>query len=275
MVDSADDARKAVRERYKAGADLIKVMATGGGDEPGARPAQGPQMTQEELDVIVATARDYGMSVAAHAHGAAGIERAVRAGVATIEHGTYMDEALIRLMKERGTYLVPTLMAGEWITEKAKIDGHLPEIVRPKAAAIGPLMAANFARAHRAGVKILSRHRQRRFRAWPQRARVRADGRGGHAPMDAIRAATSVPAAYLGIADRYGSIEPGKVADLIAVPGDPIADIGVLTRGELRDAGRHDREGRQVSGERLHRTDRPVPALPRWASGRSSARPGW
>jgi len=227
VIDSPDEARKAVRQRYKDGADVIKVMATGGVMSL-ERDGQGPQLSQAEMDAIVATARDYGMTVAAHAHGAEGLARAIRAGVATIEHGTYLNDDLIRMMKERGTFLVPTLMAGEWISQKAAIDGYLPPAVRPKAAAIGPLMAATFTRARQAGVRIL----------FGTDSGVSAHGENAHEfvlmtaagmpAMDAIRSATSIPAAFLGIADRYGTVEAGKVADLIAVPGDPVTDIAML-----------------------------------------------
>ncbi|MCW3838100.1 amidohydrolase family protein [Sphingomonas canadensis] len=229
VVDSPEDAVKAVRERYKDGADVIKVMATGGVMSM-ERDAHGAQMTQAELNAIVSTARDYGMPVAAHAHGTDGILRAVRAGVGSIEHGTYLDDETIRLMKEKGTFLVPTLMAGEWITEKAKIDGALPPVIRPKAAQIGPLMSANFTRALKAGVKIM----------FGTDSGVSAHGDNAHEfelmvqagmrPMDAIRSATSVAAGFLNVGDRYGSVAVGKQADLIAVPGDPIADIGQMRR---------------------------------------------
>ena len=149
-----EDARKAVRQRYKDGADWIKITATGGVLSV-AKSGQNPQFTMEELEAIVDTAADYGMRVAAHAHGTEGMKRAVLAGVASIEHGTYMTEEVMDLMIERGTYFVPTIMAGNWVAEKATIDGFFPELVRPKAAAIGPIIADTFAKAYRRGVPIV------------------------------------------------------------------------------------------------------------------------
>ena len=125
VVNSPEDARKAVRQRYKDGADWIKITATGGVLSV-AKSGQNPQFTDEELKAIVATATDYGMRVAAHAHGTEGMKRAVIAGVASIEHGTYMSEEVMQLMKDRGTYFVPTILAGNWVAEKAKIDGFFP-----------------------------------------------------------------------------------------------------------------------------------------------------
>ena len=153
IINGPVDARKAVRQRYKNGADLIKISATGGVLSQ-AKSGQNSQLFKDELDAIVATAASYGFKVAAHAHGVEGMQRAIRAGVASIEHGTLMDAATMRLMKKHGTYLVPTILAGDFVAEKAKIDGYFPDIVRPKAAAIGPKIQATFGRAYRAGVKI-------------------------------------------------------------------------------------------------------------------------
>jgi imidazolonepropionase-like amidohydrolase len=217
-----------VRQRYKDGADLIKITATGGVLSLAAS-GQNPQFTQEELEAIVETARDYGFHVAAHAHGAEGMKRAIRAGVHSIEHGTYMDDEVIRLMKEHGTWYVPTILAGHFVAEKAEVPGYFPDIVRPKAAAIGPQIQETFARAHAAGVKIafgtdcgVAPHGEnaREFALMVE---------GGMSPMDAIRSATSVAARFLGIDDRLGTIEPGKLADIIAVDGDPLADIGRMS----------------------------------------------
>ncbi|MDZ7643064.1 MAG: amidohydrolase family protein [Woeseiaceae bacterium] len=137
VVNGVADARKAVRQRYKDGADWIKITATGGVLSV-AKSGQNPQFTDEELKAIVDTAADYGLRVAAHAHGTEGMKRAVEAGVVSIEHGTYMDAEVMRLMKRNGTWYVPTIMAGNWVAEKSKIDGFFPDLVRPKAAAIRP-----------------------------------------------------------------------------------------------------------------------------------------
>ncbi len=227
IVNSVEDARKAVRQRYKEGADLIKITATGGVLSL-AKSGQNPQFTEEEIRAIVETANDYGFMVAAHAHGAEGMKRAIRAGVTTIEHGTYMDEEAFELMKEHGTYFVPTISAGNFVAEKAAVPGYFPEIIRPKAAAIGPVIQETFARAYRAGVPI----------AFGTDCGVCPHGsngqeflymvEGGMAPMAAIQSATVVTARLLGIQDETGSITTGKAADLIAVEGDPIADVTEL-----------------------------------------------
>jgi len=153
VVNGPEDAEKAVRQRYKDGADVIKITATGGVLSQ-ARNSQNPQFTEAEVAAIVATARDYGFKVAAHAHGAEGLKRAVRGGVDTIEHGTYLDDEGIKLMKQKGTWLVATISAGKWTAEKAKIDGFFSALVRPKAAEVGPRIQATFGRAYRAGVRI-------------------------------------------------------------------------------------------------------------------------
>lgn len=227
VVNGPDDARKAVRQRYKDGADLIKLTATGGVLSLAAS-GHNPQFTDEELRAVVETAHDYNMIVAVHAHGTEGMKRAVLAGVDSIEHGTYMTDEIIGLMKERGTYWVPTNMAGEWVAEKSKEPGYFPEIVRPKAAAIGPQIRDTFKKAHSAGVKIafgtdsgVSPHGQNAHEFELMVA-------GGMSPMKAIQSATLVSAQLLKIDDRLGTIEERKLADIVAVKGDPLADISLL-----------------------------------------------
>jgi len=229
VVNSAADARRAVRQRYQDGADWIKITATGGVLSVAAS-GENPQFTMEELESIIATANDYGLKVAAHAHGAEGMKRAVLAGVASIEHGTYMTDEIMELMKERGTYYVPTIVAGDWVAEKSRIDGFFPELVRPKAATIGPLIQDTFARAYAAGVPIV----------FGTDTGVSAHGdnaqefglmvEAGMPEMEAIKSATSVAAEFLGISESHGSITVGKQADIIAVPGDPLDDITVMER---------------------------------------------
>jgi imidazolonepropionase-like amidohydrolase len=229
VVNGVEDARKAVRQRYKDGADWIKITATGGVLSV-AKSGQNPQFTDEELRAIVETARDYGLRVAAHAHGTEGMKRAVIAGVASIEHGTYMDDEVMRLMKDNGTYYVPTILAGNWVAEKAKIDGFFPDLVRPKAAAIGPIINETFTRAYKAGVPIV----------FGTDSGVSAHGdnaqefalmvAAGMPPMEAIQSATSIAAGFLGITDTHGSLEKGKLADIIAVPGNPLDDIRQMER---------------------------------------------
>lgn len=227
VINGPYEAAKAVRQRYKEGSDLIKITATGGVLSL-ATNGQNPQFTDEEVQAIVRTARDYGLRVAVHAHGAEGMKRAIRAGVDSIEHGTFMDEEVIELMKTHGTWYVPTISAGKWVGEKALIDGFFPAIVRPKAAAVGPQIDATFAKAWKAGVKI----------AFGTDAGVCPHGENakefaymvanGMPELEALRAATINAATLLGAEKDLGSIEAGKFADLVAVAGNPLKDIQLL-----------------------------------------------
>lgn len=227
VVNSAEDARKAVRQRYKNGADWIKITATGGVLSV-AKSGQNPQFTEEEIREIVNTAKDYGMHVAAHAHGAEGMKRAIRGGVRSIEHGTFMDAEVMELMKKHGTFYVPTILAGVTVGEKAKVAGYFPELVRPKAARIGPEILNTFGKAYNAGVKIafgtdsgVSQHGQN-----GGEFKLMVDG--GMPAMEAIQAATRVNAELLEVADKLGTLEKGKIADIVAVNGDPLQDITVM-----------------------------------------------
>ncbi|HMT37445.1 MAG TPA: amidohydrolase family protein [Thermomonas sp.] len=224
VINSVDDARQAVRQRYKDGSDVIKITATGGVLSY-AKSGDAPQFTVEEARAIVDTARDYGYKVAAHAHGEEGMYRAVAAGVTSIEHGTYMSDRVMGLMKQKGTWYVPTLYAGRFVADKAKIDGYYPDIVRPKAARIGAQIQDTAAKAYRNGVKIafgtdmgVGPHgdNAREF-AYMVDAGIPA--------AYALQAATIHAAEVLGVDDQ-GVVEPGKRADIIAMPGDPVADIG-------------------------------------------------
>ena len=224
VINGPDDARKAVRQRYKDGANLIKLTATGGVLSL-ASSGQNPQFTDEELRAVVETAKDYGFTVAVHAHGTEGMIRAIKAGVTSIEHGTYMDDEARRLMKQYGTVYVPTILAGVWVAEKAKEEDFFPDVVRPKAATIGPLIQETFAKAYKAGVPIafgtdtgVSAHgdNAREFQLMVE---------AGMPPMEAIQSATMGGAKLLRIQDKLGSVEAGKLADLVAVEGDPLADI--------------------------------------------------
>ena len=227
VVNGVADCAKAVRMRYKEGSDLIKITATGGVLSM-AKDGSGAQFTEEEIRAIVTTAKDYGFKVAAHAHGAEGMKRAVLAGVSSIEHGTYMTEEVMELMKQKGTYFVPTIIAGKSSADSAKIPGYYPEIVRAKALVIGNYIQATFAKAYKAGVKI----------AFGTDAGVYAHGKnwmefiymteGGMPILECIKSATVNAADLLGVSDILGSIEKGKYADIIAVDGDPVKDVQVM-----------------------------------------------
>jgi imidazolonepropionase-like amidohydrolase len=153
IINSPQDAWKAVREHYKAGDDLIKIMPSGGVLDESAS-ADNPQMTLEEIKAVVAAAHDYGYTVAAHAHGAEGIRRAVLGGVDSIEHGTFMSDEDMKLMKEHGTWYVPTIIAGKYVQEMASKPGYYPPQVAAKAMKVGPIIQATAGKAYRAGVKI-------------------------------------------------------------------------------------------------------------------------
>jgi imidazolonepropionase-like amidohydrolase len=228
VVNSIEDARQAVRQRYKEGSDVVKITATAGVLSY-AKSGDAPQFTVEEAKAIVDTAKDYGYRVAAHAHGAEGMKRAVQAGVTSIEHGTYMDDEVMSLMKKHGTWYVPTIHAGRFVAEKAKIDGYFPPIVKPKAERIGALIQQTAGRAYRNGVKIgfgtdmgVGPHgdNAREF-AYMVEAGIPA--------AYALQSATFFAAQVLG-ADDQGVVEPGKRADIVAVPGDPLQDIGVTMK---------------------------------------------
>lgn len=227
VIDSPEDAKKAVRQRYKDGADGIKITATGGVLSV-AKSGENPQFTDEELNSIVATANDYGLWTAAHAHGKEGMKRAVIAGINSIEHGTYMDQEVMDLMKSKGTYYVPTIMAGDWVAEKAKIPNFFPALVKPKAEKIGPQIQSTFAKAYKAGVKI----------AFGTDSGVSAHGdnwqefilmtNAGMTNQDALKSATIETAKLLRIEDKLGQIKPGMLADIIAVQQNPVEDISTV-----------------------------------------------
>ncbi|HBF52242.1 MAG TPA: amidohydrolase [Massilia sp.] len=227
VINSPDEGRQAVRERYKEGADLIKITATGGVLSQAAS-GQNSQYTEDELKAIVSTAKDYGFRVAAHAHGAEGLKRALRAGVDSIEHGTLMDDDSVALFKKTGGWYVPTISAGRYVADKAKDPNYYSALVRPKAAAIGPQLQATFARAYKAGVKIAFGTDAGVF---PHGENAKEFGymvEAGMTPIDAIRAATIHAATLLDQPKRLGMLEPGFAGDIVAVEGDPLRDIKLL-----------------------------------------------
>ena len=224
VINSVDDARQAVRQRYKDGSDVIKITATGGVLSY-AKSGDAPQFTIDEVKVIVDTAKDYGYRVAAHAHGEEGMYRAVAGGVTSIEHGSYMSDRVMALMKEKGTWYVPTLYAGRFVADKAKIDGYFPEIVRPKAARIGAQIQDTAAKAYRNGVKIAFGTDQGVGPHGDNAREFLYMVEAGIPAAYALQAATIHAAEVLGVDDQ-GVVEVGKRADIIAMPGDPLADIG-------------------------------------------------
>jgi imidazolonepropionase-like amidohydrolase len=229
VVNGEADSRQAVRQRYKDGSDLIKITATGGVLSV-AKSASNPQFMEDEIRAIVQTAKDYGFRVAVHAHGAEGMKRAIRAGVNSIEHGTYMDEEAMELMKQNGTWYVPTLTAGASVADSAKKPGYYPDLVTPKALEIGPKIKATFAKAYKAGVKIAFGTDAGVYKHGLNWLEFRYMIEGGMPAMEVIRAATIYAADLLGEKERLGSIEPGKLADLTAVAGDPLNDSEAFGR---------------------------------------------
>ncbi|MFA0964017.1 amidohydrolase family protein [Roseivirga sp. BDSF3-8] len=230
VINGPAEAREAVRQRYKNGADMIKITATGGVLSV-AKDGSGPQFRMDELEAIVETAHDYGMHVAAHAHGAEGMKRAVMAGVTTIEHGSYMNDEVMDLMIEKGAYLVPTLTAGRTVADSAKVPGYYyPDIVVPKALAVGPQIQGTFAKAYKKGVNIVFGTDAGVFVHGLNGREFELMVEGGMPEMEAIQSATSVAAKVLGADEMIGSLEEGKMADLVATPENPLEDISTMTR---------------------------------------------
>ncbi|HWR96081.1 MAG TPA: amidohydrolase family protein [Arenimonas sp.] len=228
VINSPEQGREAVRQRYKDGSDVIKITATGGVLSY-AKSADAPQFTVEEVKAVVDTAKDYGFTVAAHAHGKEGMKRAILGGVTSIEHGTYMDDEIFKLMKQKGTWYVPTISAGKFVADKAKIDGFYPEVVRPKAARVGALIQGTFGKAYKAGVPI----------AFGTDAGVGYHGdnarefgfmvEGGMPVNTALQTATYNAAQVLG-STEVGQIKQGYFADIVAMPQDPNQDIKATER---------------------------------------------
>lgn len=247
IINSPADAWKAVRQHYKDGVDLIKIMPSGGVLDESAS-ADNPQMTLAEIKAVVAAAHDYGFTVAAHAHGAEAIRRAVLAGVDSIEHGTFMDDDDMKLMKEHGTWFVPTIVAGKYVEQMASRPGYYPPQVARKAKEVGPIIQATAGRAYKAGVKI----------AFGTDAAVYPHGQNarefeymvqaGMPPMYVIQAATTHAAALLHKSDELGQIRPGHRADVVAVPGNPLEDITALQRVSfvMKDGTTYKQDGKPL-----------------------------
>ena len=227
VINGVDDARKAVRERYKNGADVIKITATGGVMSI-AKNGQNPQFTVEEIKAICETANDYDMIVAAHAHGDEGIQRAVIGGVHTIEHGTLLSEESMKLMKQYGTYYVPTITAGKEVAANAKIPGYYDELVVPKALAIGPKIQSTTERAYKAGVNIAFGSDAGVFPHGKNAKEFVYMNEAGIPIIECLQAATIVNAKILSMETEIGQIEKGFIADLVATKLNPEDDISAL-----------------------------------------------
>lgn len=229
VINGPDDCRKAVRFQLKNGADWIKITATGGVLSI-AKDGFRPQFTEEEIKAIIETANDLGVGVAAHAHGAEGMKRAIRAGISSIEHGTILDDEVLTLMKQKGTYLVATLMASQSTLDSAKITGYYHPFVKAKILEISPKHKDSFTKAYKAGVKI----------AFGTDAGVYAHGKNaqefrlmnecGMPVMETIKAATIEAAKLLKQDDKIGSLEQGKLADIVAVSENPIQNIRTMEK---------------------------------------------
>ncbi|GBF58577.1 imidazolonepropionase [Candidatus Phycosocius bacilliformis] len=232
VCNGVDDCRRAVREQVKAGADIIKVTATGGVLSNTASGLS-QQFFDDELKAIADTAHLLGKTITAHAHGKGGIEAALRSGFDSIEHSSYADAETFALYKAKNACMVPTLLAGTTVTEMAKVGGTLTGAQAAKALTVGPLMIDMASKARKAGVCVVfgtdsgvSRHgdNAREFELMVQ---------AGFTPTEALRSATVGGAAHLGLSSQIGTLEPGKAADLIAVTGDPLSDVSVLRKVEF------------------------------------------
>lgn len=227
VVNGELEARKAVRQRYKNGADFIKITATGGVLSV-AKSSSNPQFTVDEIRAITETAKDYGFHVAAHAHGDEGMQRAIRGGVKTIEHGTLMSDETMELMKEYDVYLVPTITAGKEVSEKAEIENYYPELVVPKALEIGPKIQNNFGKAYKKGVGIAFGTDAGVFKHGENAREFVYMLEAGMPAMEVIQSATIAPANILNMENEIGQIAPGFFADIIAVEEDPTQNIETL-----------------------------------------------
>jgi imidazolonepropionase-like amidohydrolase len=227
VADGPEECRKAVRQQVKNGADLIKITATGGVLSV-ARDGYRPAFTLEEIQAIVETANDFGIHVAAHAHGDEGMRRAVEGGVTSIEHGTLMSEETMDLMVEKGTWYVPTITAGKAVADSALIENYYPEVVVPKARAIGPKIQSTFEKAYKKGVKIAFGTDSGVFAHGKNALEFQYMVEAGMPPAEAIQSATVNAAKLLGITETVGTIKAGKLADIIAVDGNPLEDITTL-----------------------------------------------
>jgi imidazolonepropionase-like amidohydrolase len=229
VINSPEEGVKAVRDRYKEGADVIKITATGGVLSV-AKSGKNPQFTIEEIKAITTTAKDYNMLTAAHAHGDEGMQRAILGGIKTIEHGTFMSDETMEMMKKYDCYLVPTITAGKEVAHNAEIEGFYPDIVVPKAREVGPKIQSTFGKAYKKGVKI----------AFGTDAGVFPHGQNGKEfgymvaagmpILAAIQSATITNAMLLGIDNEVGQLKPNFTADIVAFDQSPFQNISTLEK---------------------------------------------
>lgn len=229
VINSPEDAVKAVRQRYKEGADVIKITSTGGVLSV-AKNGKNPQFTLEEIKAVTATAKDYGMLTAAHAHGDEGMQRAVLGGIKTIEHGTFMSSETMELMKKHDVYLVPTIIAGKSVAENAKKTGFYPEMVRVKALEVGPQIQATFGKAYKSGVKIAFGTDAGVFPHGINAKEFTYMVEAGMPTTAAIQSATITNAKLLGMETEIGQLKENFIADIIAVDENPIETIATLEK---------------------------------------------
>ncbi|HET9249699.1 MAG TPA: amidohydrolase family protein [Actinomycetota bacterium] len=231
VANSVDEVRRVVRDLLHGGADFIKVIATGAVLTEGTTPSA-PEFSEDEIRAAVEEAALYGTHVAAHAHGAEGIKRAVRAGVRSIEHGSLMDDEAIALMAEHGTYLVADVWMGDWTIEQGERDGWSPSVMR-KLHETTEAQREGFAKAVEAGVRIAFGTDSGTYPHGMNAHQFAMMVKLGMTPIEAIRSATVVAAELLGWRDRVGAVEPGLFADLVAVRGDVLDDVGLLTEVDV------------------------------------------
>jgi imidazolonepropionase-like amidohydrolase len=229
VINSPEDAVKAVRQRYKEGADVIKITSTGGVLSV-AKNGKNPQFTLEEIKAVTSTAKDYGMLTAAHAHGDEGMQRAILGGIKTIEHGTFMSSETMELMKKYDVYLVPTITAGKSVAENAKVSGFYPEMVRVKALEVGPQIQATFGKAYKSGVKIAFGTDAGVFPHGINAKEFTYMVEAGMPALAAIQSATITNAKLLGMENEIGQIKENFIADIIAVDENPIDKISTLEK---------------------------------------------
>ena len=247
IINSPDEARKAVRLHYKQNVDCIKIVASGGVQDE-SQSIGNPQLTEEEIKSLVETAHDYDYIVATHAHGAEAMRRAVIGGVDSIEHGTFMSEQVMELMKQHGTYYVPTMYTSTFVTEKAKIPGAYSPVITRKALTVGPQIIKTVGAAYRHGVKLAYGTDEGVFPHGENWRDFPLLVQAGVPPMYTLQMATINAARLLKQDTILGSITPGKFADIVAVHGNPLTDIQRMGKVDfvMRSGVVYKQDGKEV-----------------------------